>query len=98
HAHRVVVGQHDVLDRQVGDLAHLGDHALRGHRGGGGIDDHHAVVADDHAGVGVALGGVGPGVVGQLLPADLLLFEVGLGGEFLGAHAGAPVMCGDGWI
>ncbi len=87
HAHRVVVRQQHVLDRLVGHLADATDHVLRHHRRGLGVEHQHRVVADDHAGVGVALGGVGVGVVGQLGEADLLLFQVGLAGECLGtAH------------
>jgi hypothetical protein len=92
HPHRVVVAEHHVLDRLVGHLADAADDVLRHHRGGLGVDDHHRVVADHDAGVGVALGGVGVGVVGQLREADLLLFEVGLGSEGFGrgAHGRAP--------
>jgi hypothetical protein len=81
HAHRVVVRQHHVLDRLVRDRADLGDQVLRHGGRGGGVDDHHAVVADDHAGIGVALGRVGVGVFGKLGEGDLLGFQVGLGCE-----------------
>ena len=45
--------------------------------------DHHGVVADDDAGVGVALGRVGVRVLGQLVEADPLLLEIGLRSEVL---------------
>ncbi len=87
HAHRVVVGQHDVADRLVGDFADAADHVGGHRRRGLGVSHQHRVVADHDAGVGVALGGVGPGVFGDLLEADLLLGEVGLRGEGF-AHGG----------
>ena len=90
HAHRVVVRQHDVLDRLVGHLADAADHVGR-HRGRGlSVGHQHGVVADDDAGVGVAFGGVGPGVLGDLAEGDLLFFQVGLAGEFLGFGHGVP--------
>ena len=56
-----------------------------------GQDD---AVADDDAGVRVALGGVGPGVLRQLRERDLLDFEVGLAGEdFRLAHRGTLKIC-----
>jgi len=85
------VGQQHVLDGLVGHFADAADHIL-GHDGSGlGVDDHHGVVADDDAGVGVALGGVGVGVLGQLVEADFLDFQVGGGGEGLGGHGVLPV-------
>jgi hypothetical protein len=51
--------EQDIFDRLVGDLFHAVDDLLRHHRGGLRIDHHHAVVADDDAGVGIALGGEG---------------------------------------
>ncbi|MNT31636.1 hypothetical protein D3C72_1674810 [compost metagenome] len=84
HAHRVVVRQHHVLDGLVGDGADARDQVLRHRRGGGGVDDQHAIVADHDAGIGIALGGVRPGVLGQLGKSNLLGFEVGLGCECLG--------------
>ena len=88
HAHRVVVRQHDVLDRLVAHLADAADHVLRHRRRGLRVRHQHRVVADDDAGVRVALGGVRIGVIRELGEADLLLFEVGLGGELLrGVHA-----------
>ena len=87
HAHRVVVAHHDVLDRLVGDLADAPDHVLGHHRRGLRVDHHHRVVADDDAGVRVALGGVGVGVVGEPGEGDLLVGEIGLRGEGF-AHGG----------
>jgi hypothetical protein len=83
HAHRVVVGQRHVPDRLVGHRADVPDHVLRHHRGGLRVDHHHGVVADDDAGVRVALGRVRIGVIGELVEADPLLFQVGLGCELL---------------
>ncbi len=87
HAHRVVVRQDHVLDGLVGHLADAADHVGRHGRRGLGVGHQHAVVADDDAGVGVALGRVGPGVLRDLAEGDLLFFEIGLAGELLGlAH------------
>jgi hypothetical protein len=75
------VREHDVLDRLVRHLADAADHVGR-HRGRGlRVGDQHRVVADDDAGVGVAFGRIGPGMLGQLREADFFLFQVGLGGE-----------------
>jgi ubiquinone/menaquinone biosynthesis C-methylase UbiE len=43
------------------------------------------------AGVGVALGRVGPGVFRQLFEADLLLFQIRLRGERFATHENTPV-------
>ncbi len=89
HAHGVVVRQHDVFDRFVGNAADLCDEVLRHGRRGGGVDDQHAVVADDHARVRIAFSGVRVGVLGQLGPRDFLDFQVCLGCECL-CHACLP--------
>ena len=91
HAHGVVVGQHQMADRLVGDFAHLLDHLAGQARGGLRLDDHDAVVADDDAGVRIALGGEGPQALADLGEGDLLLGHVALGGEFL-AHGGCPLV------
>src|SRR5258708_39874280 len=49
-------------------------------------DPNTGVVANDDAGVGVAFGRVGVGVLGGLVEADLLDFEVGGGGKGLAGH------------
>ncbi|MNG19465.1 hypothetical protein D3C84_1036250 [compost metagenome] len=59
------------------------------------VGHEHGVVADDDPGVGIALGRVGPGMLRDLAEGDLLFFQVGLAGEFLGlAHRVSPV----GWF
>jgi hypothetical protein len=83
HAHRVIVREGDVLDRLVGHCADVADHVLRHHRRCLRVDHHHGIVADHDAGVRIALGGIGIGVIGQLVEADLLLFQVGLRCELL---------------
>ena len=83
----VVVREHDVADRLVGHLANAPDDVLRHHGRGLGVDHQDRVVADDDAGIGVALGRVGVCMLGELVEADLLLFEVCLGSEFLFGHA-----------
>jgi hypothetical protein len=67
------VREQHVLDRLVRDLADAADDVGRHHGRGLRVQHHHRVVADDDAGVGVAFGGVGVGVVAQLDEADLLL-------------------------
>jgi hypothetical protein len=79
----VVVGQHDVLDGLVGDLADAADDVLGHRRGRLRVGDQHGVVADDDAGVRVAFGRVRVGVIRELGEGDLLFLEVSLGGEFL---------------
>ena len=60
YANRVIVRQHDMLNRFVGDGADLLNH-LAGETGSRlRVDDHDAVVADDYAGVRVSLCGEGP--------------------------------------
>ena len=81
HAHRVIVRQHDVLDRLRGHATDAPDHLARHERRGLRVDHHHAVVADDHAGVRIALGGEGVGALREALERDLLRLEIGLGGE-----------------
>jgi len=91
HAHRVVVREHHVLDRLVGHFADAAHHVGRHGGRGLGVGHQHAIVADHDAGVGVALGRVGPGVFRDLAEGDLLLFHVGLAGELLGlAHRVSP--------
>jgi hypothetical protein len=53
------VGEQDIFDRLVGDLGDARDHVIGHRRRRLRIDDHDAVVADDDAGIGIALGGVG---------------------------------------
>ena len=78
HAHGVIVRQHDVLDRLVGDRPDAADHILRHHRRGLRVDDHDRVVADYDTGVRVALGRIRIRVLGELVEADLFLLQVGL--------------------
>jgi hypothetical protein len=82
------VRQHHVLDRLDRDFAHTLDHLPRQHRRRLRIDDDDAVVADDDAAVGVALGGKGIKLRPDLTERDLLVLEVAGGGE-IGRHVGA---------
>ena len=83
HAHRVIVRQRHIADRFVGHRADVADHVLRHHRRGLRVDHHDAVVADHHAGVRVAFGRVGVGVIRQPVETDFLFLEIGLRGELL---------------
>src|SRR5690606_10315775 len=85
HAHGMVVGQQDVANGLVADFADASDHVLGHYRGGLRVYHHDGFVADDDAGVGIALGGVGVGVVGQFFEGDDLVFQVVVRGEGL-AH------------
>ena len=70
------MAQHHVFNRLVGDLADPVDDILGHVRGGLGVNYHDPIVTDDDAGVGVALGGIGVGVGGQLGEANDLGLEV----------------------
>ena len=84
HAHGVVVGQHHMADRFVGDRADAFDDLIRQTRGRLRFDDHHAVVADDDARVRIALGGEGVKSLAHLGEGDFLFGHVALGCELLG--------------
>src|SRR5438552_3147714 len=81
HADGVVVREHDIADRLGRQLADAPDHLARHERRRLCIDHHHRVVADDHAGIGIALCGERPAIHGQALKADPLGLQIGLGGE-----------------
>ena len=87
HAHRVVVGEQHVLDRQRRDLADAPDEVLRHRRRRLRVGHHHRLVADEDTGVRIALGGVCVGVLREARERDLLVFQIGLAGECL-AHGG----------
>ena len=84
HAHRVVMREQHVLDRLVADLADARDQVLRHRRRGGCVADHDELVADDHAGIRVTLGGVSPAMRAELLERDFFVGEVGLRGKSFG--------------
>ena len=86
HAHGVVVAERDVFDGLVRHLADAADHVLRHDGRGLGVDHHDRIIANDDAGVRVAFGGIGPGVLGQLLEGDLLDLGIGVGGKGFGVH------------
>ena len=56
-----------------------------------GVHDHHAVIADDDAGVWIALSGEGPETSANLSEGDLLFGEIALRGECLGHTVSSPV-------
>ena len=84
HPHRVVMGKNQMADRLVGDLADIRDHLARKARGGLGLDHHHALVANDHPGIWVALGGKGIKPVANFGEAGFFLIQISLRGKFLG--------------
>jgi len=63
NANRMIVGQNDVADRLVGNFADLFDDFVRKARGRLRLNDHHAVIANDHARVRITLSGEGPEAV-----------------------------------
>ena len=91
HAHRVVVGEHQVADRLVGVLPQLRQ-PLGGHHGGGqGLEADQEVLPLDRPDVRVPLGREGVDALGQDLEGLLLLAEVRRGRERLGgAHVPSP--------
>ncbi len=81
HADGVVVGEHEMRDRLVRDLADARDHVARHGRRGLGVHDKDAIVPDDHARVGVALSRVSIEAGTELVEADLLVGEIFRAGE-----------------
>ena len=77
HAHGVIMRQQDIFDRLVGDLGDAIDHLLRHHRRRLGVDDHHAIIADDHPGIGIAFGGEGIEIGPDRVEGDGLVGEIG---------------------
>ncbi len=76
HPHGVIVREQQIFDRLVGDLGDPLDDLPCHHRRGLGVDHHHAVVADNDPGIGIAFGGegikVGPdGVEGNRLVGQI---------------------------
>ena len=72
---RVIMRQQHVFDRLVGDLGDARDQ-LAGHRRRRlRIDHHHAVVANDDAGVGIAFAGIGVEPWAQLVEGDFFVAE-----------------------
>ena len=84
HPHRVVMRQHHIFDRLVGDGADPLDHLVRHRRRRLRVEHEAAVVADDHRRVRIALGGEGVEVGADLGEGDFLLRHVGGGCETLG--------------
>src|SRR6266852_9770745 len=82
----MIMRQHHMFNRLVGDGAHPLDH-LAGHRRRRlGVEHEAAVVADDHSGIGIALGGEGIEIGADFGEGDFLLHHVRGGCETLGNH------------
>ena len=86
HAHRVVVREGDVFDRQISDFAYVFDQRLRHHWRGGGVDHHHGIVADDHTRIRITFGGIGIGIVRELDETGFLFLQISLRCKRFGAH------------
>ena len=84
HAHGVIMRQHHMADRFVCNAADLFDDLVCQTRRCLRLNYHNGVVADDHAGVGVSLGGEGPQVAPDLVEGYFLLGHVALGGKCFG--------------
>src|SRR5690606_3203466 len=89
HAHGMVVRQQNVFDGLVGYFANASNDILGHDRRGLGVDHHDGIITNDDAGVRIALGGVGVGVVGQFFKGNDLVFKVGVRGKLFG-HGGSP--------
>ena len=61
-------------------FCHAIDHLARHHRRGLGVDDHHAIVADNHPGIGIAFGGEGVSRTDRI-EGDGLVGEIRAGGD-----------------
>ena len=72
----VVVGQGHMRDRFVGDGTHAFDHLVCQTRSRLRLDNHHAVVTDDHTRVRVTLGGESIEPFANLGEADLLFGDM----------------------
>ena len=80
------MGQNDMVERLVGDRADAIDHLARQTRSGLRLDHHDAVIADDHTGIGIALGGEGVKPLADPGKAGLFLRQVTLRCACLGDH------------
>ena len=83
HAHRMIVTEHDVLDRFVGDRAYPRDDVLRHDRRRLRVDHEHAVVTDHDAGVRIAFRRVRICTRREFGERDLLRCEIALRRELL---------------
>jgi hypothetical protein len=83
YANRVIMGQHHMADRFIGETADLFDGYFCQTRGRLCLDDHNARVADDHARVRVTLGGKDPKTVPDFIKSDFLFGHIPLGCECL---------------
>ena len=79
----VVMREQHILDRLVRDLPDATNHVLRHDGRCLRVRHKHRVVADDDAGVWIAFCGVRIGIVGKLVEADGLLFQISLRCKFL---------------
>ena len=77
HPHRVIMRQHHIFDRLVGDGAHPLDHLVGHRRRRLRVEHDAAVVADDHGRIRIALGGEGIEIGADLGEGDFLLRHVG---------------------
>ena len=73
--------QYKVADRLVCHAAYFFDDFFSQPRCRLRLDDHHAFVADDHAGVWIAFGCEGPEVFAHFVKRDFLFGHVALGCE-----------------
>src|SRR5207302_4518778 len=89
HAHGVIVRQHDIFDRLVGNGAHPLDYFVRHRRGRLRVEHKAAVVADDDCRIRIALGGEGVEIGADLGEGDFLLRHISGGRKPFG-HQFSP--------
>jgi hypothetical protein len=84
HPHRVIMRQHHIFDRLVGDGADPLDHLVGHRRRRLRVEHDAAVVADDHRGIGIAFGGESIEIGADFGEGDLFLRRIGGGRETFG--------------
>ena len=83
HPHRVIMRQHDIFDRLVGDGAHPLDHLVGHRRRRLRVEHEAAVIADDDRRIRIALRRKGIEIGADLGEGDFLLRHVGRGRKSL---------------
>src|SRR6059058_4929395 len=82
----MIMRQHDIFDRLVGDGAYPLDHFVGHRRRRLGVEHEAAVIADDYCGIGIAFGGEGIEIGADLGEGEFLLGHIRGGCKTLGSH------------
>ena len=72
----MIMGQNNMANRFIGDAAHTVDDLIGQPRGGLRLDDHHTVIADDHARIRISLSGKGIKPLAHFGETDLLFRQI----------------------